>query len=144
MSDHELGSGDKAGSLPLGFYPRLVRSARRRLLAHDVDSEAGQPTVVPESCIQGALGTAASPRPDWSARLDALRAGLAESCRQMRLSPTCFEIEVLELLLAGHNLDETAYRMGLPPSDIRAARNRWRVIVERCLAQQATMQRADA
>jgi hypothetical protein len=71
--------------------------------------------------------SAGGPSPSQSDyELGLLRVALAAACEDGRLVITVVDIEVLELLFAGHNLTSTARLTGLSIYEVKKSRDRWR------------------
>jgi DNA-directed RNA polymerase specialized sigma24 family protein len=57
-----------------------------------------------------------------------LRMALAETCRRSGIPMSIVDVEVLEMLLAGYNLAETAQATGLSIYEVKRSRARWRFV----------------
>ena len=60
--------------------------------------------------------------------LGLLRAALAETCKREKIPISTTDIEVIELLFAGHNLSSIARSMGISIYEVKKSRERWRVV----------------
>lgn len=68
----------------------------------------------------------------------ALRIALATTCKREHIGITPTDIEVLELLLAGHTLASTARAMGITSYEVKRSRARWQHVYSRTFSEPTT------
>lgn len=116
---------------PSARLEMLIRSEALSLLRSD-DRRRRR-----EQRAAGARSIASTSDLTQESSLDLLRWELARTCQRDGIEMSATDIEVLELLLAGHTLAETARMMGVERHVVKRSRRRWQPVVEKTSLDQA-------
>lgn len=116
-------SPDKAG---VARIERVIASVAADLVRSELRAQGRTAKVAADPTLNGSANASVPAR---AAELAALRVILADVCRRLKRQPTSFDLEVIELLFAGHPVVEVARMIRVPRHAVRRSVRRWRTIL---------------